>query len=334
MATSTSLVGHGTDILAGIEGIRLTGGAGDNSLDATGFAAGPATLSGGNGDDTLRGTSTSDSLDGGDGTDLVVQVTGSNQVLTNTTLTGLGLDVLSQVERASLTGDNQSNHIDASAFTAGPVTVSGLFGDDTIAGSSSDDTLDGGNGLDVLSQASDTDQVLTNSTLTGYGNDTHSSFERVQLAGGVGDNRLDAQAFTSGSVELDGGDGNDTLIGSQSNDTLIGGSGTDQVEQSVDGDQVLTNTQLTGRGNDTLSSIESGVLSGGSSANLITAEAFTNGPVTLDGGSGNDTLIGSPASDSLTGGSGTDRVRQTADNDQIATDWKSTIALTHDRKRS
>ena len=95
----------------------------------------------------------------------MVQVTGSNQVLTNTTLTGLGLDVLSQVERASLTGDNQANHIDASAFTAGPVTVSGLFGDDTIAGSSSDDTLDGGNGLDVLTQASDTDQVLTNTTL-------------------------------------------------------------------------------------------------------------------------------------------------------------------------
>ncbi|GIS58428.1 MAG: hypothetical protein CM1200mP2_06530 [Planctomycetaceae bacterium] len=58
------------------------------------------------------------------------------------------------------------------------MNVSGLLGDDTITGSSSDDTLDGGDGLDVLTQAPDSDQVLTNTTLTGHGNDTHSSFER------------------------------------------------------------------------------------------------------------------------------------------------------------
>ena len=324
VATNTSLAGDGTDVLAGIEEILLTGGAGDNRLDATGFTAGPATLSGGNGNDTLLGTASSDSLNGGDGTDMVVQVTGSNQVLTNTTLTGLGLDILSQVEEASLTGDSQDNQIDASAFTAGPVNVSGLLGDDTITGSSSDDTLDGGDGLDVLTQASDSDQVLTNTTLTGHGNDTHSSFERVQLTGGVGDNLLDAGSYTIGVVTLDGDDGNDTLIGGQGDDTLVGGDGTDQVEQLANGDQVLTNTQLTGRGVDTLSSIESGRLSGGSSANLLTAETFTHGPVTLDGGSGDDTLVGSPASDSLAGGSGTDRVRQTADNDQVATDTQLT----------
>ncbi|MCH2590612.1 MAG: S8 family serine peptidase [Planctomycetales bacterium] len=324
VATNTSLAGDGTDVLAGIEEILLTGGAGDNRLDATGFTAGPATLSGGNGNDTLLGTASSDSLNGGDGTDMVVQVTGSNQVLTNTTLTGLGLDVLAQVEEASLTGDSQDNQIDASAFTAGPVNVSGLLGDDTITGSSSDDTLDGGDGLDVLTQASDSDQVLTNTTLTGHGNDTHSSFERVQLTGGVGDNLLDAGSYTIGVVTLDGDDGNDTLIGGQGDDTLVGGDGTDQVEQLANGDQVLTNTQLTGRGVDTLSSIESGRLSGGSSANLLTAETFTHGPVTLDGGSGDDTLVGSPASDSLAGGSGTDRVRQTVDNDQVATDTQLT----------
>ena len=71
------------------------------------------------------------------------------------------------------------------------------------------------------------------------------------------DGNNDAVDALAGNDTVSGGDGNDTLIGNtgndilnggNGNDTLNGGSGTDRVIQTVDADQTLTNTQLTGQG--------------------------------------------------------------------------------------
>ena len=71
--TDAQLVGEGTDVVANIETAILTGGAGDNNIDATGFT-GSVTVTGGAGDDTLAGGAGTDSIDGGDGTDKLVQL--------------------------------------------------------------------------------------------------------------------------------------------------------------------------------------------------------------------------------------------------------------------
>ena len=71
----TALIGHinnlGADSLIGIDGAKLTGGIGDNLIDARSFS-GDATLVGRSGDDILYGGSGRDQLFGGAGNDLAV----------------------------------------------------------------------------------------------------------------------------------------------------------------------------------------------------------------------------------------------------------------------
>jgi len=310
VANNTSMAGHGIDVLTGIEEIWLTGGAGNNSLDVASFTMGFATLSGGDGDDTLTGSPSDDRLEGGTGTDMVRQVSGLDQVLTDTSLTGNGSDVLADIESAMLWGNNLANHIDASGFNSGPVTLFGQSGDDTLHGSPADDSLDGGTGVDRLIQVADADQTLYNTAVTGHGYDYLVSLERAELIGGAGDNRLDAASYTAGLVTLRGATGDDTLVGGFFDDVLDGGDGSDHVEQIVNADQELTNVLLTGRGTDQLVSIESAMLTGGSADNLLEASSFSLGSVTLKGAAGDDTLIGSPGNDLVDGGDGDDLVRQ------------------------
>ena len=79
-------------------------------------------------------------------------------------------------------------------------------GDDIIRGGGGADTLDGGIGFDTLIERADADLTLTNTILDASGvMDTISGFERAELTGGAHSNRLDASAFTLGSVVLDGG---------------------------------------------------------------------------------------------------------------------------------
>jgi hypothetical protein len=67
-----------------------------------------------------------------------------------------------------------------------------LWGDEML-GASSSDYLDGGSEEDEVRQTVDTDQVLTNSLLTGQGPDQLVSIERATLTGGDGLNALNAQ---------------------------------------------------------------------------------------------------------------------------------------------
>lgn len=87
--TNTKLTGSlGTDSLTGIEEAALTGGTGNNKLDASLFT-GDTTLSGGAGNDTLLGGSGNDVLLGGEGKDSLVGGVG-----TDTLIGGLGNDTL------------------------------------------------------------------------------------------------------------------------------------------------------------------------------------------------------------------------------------------------
>jgi Ca2+-binding RTX toxin-like protein len=226
-----------------------------------------------------------DQIDGGDDNDEVRQVIDNNQTLTNTTLTGQGNDTLANIERATITGGAAANSIDASFFTAGPVTLLGLDGADELQGGSDDDTLFAGDGDDTL--------VFGN-----LGNDT--------LVGGAG------------SDVLEGGDGDDLYlfgpaVGTE-NDRVTETLGTDILDFNellgtdnlvVDLNATIGTAHHTGRNLDSSTANLLENVIGGSGQNQLIGNANNNW---LTGGPDMDTLVGGTGSDTLDGGDGNDRL--------------------------
>jgi len=149
--TRYRLTGLGNDRLVRIERAHLTGGSGDNLIDAARFN-GTVTLHGGGGDDTLQGTQGADYLRGGDGHDLLMGNAGDDIIEgrdgDDTIYGGDGRDSLNGAE-----GDDQING------DAGNDTLDGLAGNDRLDGGADsdillgrgdDDQLDGGPGRDLL----------------------------------------------------------------------------------------------------------------------------------------------------------------------------------------
>jgi Ca2+-binding RTX toxin-like protein len=237
---------------------------------------------------------------------------------------------------------------------AGDDTLLGNSGDDTLIGGAGRDLLRGNAGNDTIhfgagdlsKQAgipldlggSGTDTLLIDGNfafrtggLSWYG------FERFIGAGGD-----DYVIGNDPTVDyyLSGGAGNDTLIGNNGNDTLIGGLGRDLLLGGDGDDQIYFGAgditkngtspiDLGGDGIDTLH-IESGTTfrTGGLSwygferfigANGDDYVAGNNATVDyhLEGGSGNDTLIGHQGDDVLIGGEGSDLLLGWAGNDTI-----------------
>ncbi len=210
--TDTKLTsGLGSDNLINIQAAYLGGGPSGNVLDASQFSgsvtldggAGYNYLYGGRGNDTLLGGANDDVLTGGPGNDHIYGGGGYNVLseggdvdfnLTNTSLTGLGMDTLSDIQKAILAGGDSVNRIDASQFS-GTTILYGLGGDDVLIGGSNTDYLFGGNGNDTLYGMAGNDVL--------YGQNGHDT--------------------------LHGGDNNDTLNGGDDGiiDDLWGDGGTD-----------------------------------------------------------------------------------------------------------
>jgi Ca2+-binding RTX toxin-like protein len=276
-----TLNGEGGDdsITGGAKNDKLTGGAGMDVLDGE---AGNDSLVGGTENDTLRG---------GTGNDFLEESGDMNFTLTNTSLTGansvmlnvIESNTLSGIESVKLTGGAGNNTLDATAFT-GSVTLLGGAGLDLLIGGKGSDQLLGEAGDDTLRG--------------GNGNDT--------LDGGTGVDSLQGDA---GNDRLTGGTGSD-------NDILIGGAGTDTLHEFVTASVILTGTQLTGMGTDSLNTIEQANLQDDAGSHSLDASAFA-GSVSLSGGDGNDTLTGGIKKDQLSGGGGDDIVRGGKDNDSL-----------------
>ncbi len=280
--TDTSLTGTGTNTLANLERVQITGGLSANTIDAS-LATLPLTLNGGGGNDSIIGGLGNDSINGGDGLDTLNGFTGDDTVLGGTgddfLQGGSGVDFVDG-------GDGNDN-----------VLGSGGSGD-TVRGGLGNDTLDGGDGLaDIISESADVSFTLTPTQLIGLGTDSILNIEGVQLVGGVNANKFDVSTSLLPT----------TLIGGLGNDTFLGSTAVDLVVESGDVNFTVTNTQLTGVGTDVLSGIDRARLNGGISANRMDASA-TSMRVTLNGGDGNDTLIGGSAADRLDGGTGNDQL--------------------------
>ena len=313
--TDSQLVGLGTDSLINIEQATISGGVGNNTLDAAGFS-GAATLAGDAGDDTLVVGTGNDVLDGGDGADTVVATGDVDFTLTDTQLTGLGTDTLANIEQATITGGVGDNILNAAGFTSAAMLL-GDAGNDTLVVGTGNNTLDGGEGTDTLTATGDVDLILIDSQLTGLGTDTFANIEQVTLIGGPGDNRLDASGF-SGTTVLSGDTGNDTLVVGNGDDTVDGGDGIDTLVATGDVDFALTDGQLTGLGIDTLVNVEEANITGGAGENVLDASGFS-GIATLTGSAGNDTIIGGMGNDTLDGSEGDDVLiwNNSNDNDVV-----------------
>lgn len=152
--------GDGNDTAIGDYGHDiLKGGSGNDYLDG---GAGNDRLEGGEGDDHLSGDRGNDSLDGGLGYDTLIEFGDNNFVLTNTTLTGKGIDSLSRIEHIVLSGGNGDTTLDASAFSLGTVHLDGGAGHDWLIGGDQDDTLVSSAGMDTLTGGAGADQFALN----------------------------------------------------------------------------------------------------------------------------------------------------------------------------
>ena len=131
----------------------------------------------------------------------------------------LGLDVLSGIEKADLTGSYSRNTMDASMFS-GFVRMDGGSGGDVLIGTSNADALIGGAGVDeitggrgndtlsgdgsydILVESGNFHMTLTDSALVFKSGavtvetDTISGFERAELTGGASANVIDASGFS------------------------------------------------------------------------------------------------------------------------------------------
>ncbi|MDF2234809.1 hypothetical protein P2H44_19790 [Albimonas sp. CAU 1670] len=289
----------GTDTLVDIDYVRLVGGRGASTFDVSGFEGERTFIQPGGGADTVIGRA--------GGVDRVVAYSELDMTLTDDQLLGQGPVSLRNVEEAALFALAGDVVFNAAQFTRGPVFLTGGAGDDVLRGGASsdeltgnagNDTLFGGAGWDMVVQAGDVDMVLTDATLTGVGTDELHSIERAHLTGGLGDNTLDASAFTGAMVILEGGWGDDRLVGRAARP--------DAVQARGDVDFVLTDDTLTGLGTDALVDIDQARLYGWSGSNTFDASAFTRGEVRIYAGAGDDVLVGGQASDRLFGDVGAD----------------------------
>jgi microcystin-dependent protein len=329
------------EILAGTVNIgqALTGNTGDN------------TITGEHGNDTLDGGTGADSLNGGLGNDTYVidnagdtitDASGTDTVQTSLAsyTLGAGLEILT-----GTIGTNQSL-----TGNAGANTITGSSGNDMLDGSIGADSLNGGAGNDTyivddigdsITDVSGTDTVQSGITYTlaaGLENLTLTGNTAIDGTGNAADNIIIGNSGVNTLAGLDGNDsitaagGNDFVAGGDGNDTLVGGTGVQILSGDAGMDTIVFNFDdwyvNGGAGLDT------GVLDSTNGylidMNLFSFERFVGGSgsdqiqtsgshfMEVDGGAGNDVILGTSQGDLLRGGDDSDLIVGYGGNDAIA----------------
>jgi len=246
----------------------------------------------GSGNDTVIGSSLSETLDGGAGTD-TLDYSGLAGPVTVTLAAGLGTATGTGVGTDSLYNfEVVVGSSGADLLTGGQAydTLIGGLGNDTLVSGSGNDTLDGGAGTDTVSYTGQTSNLIVQLAATA-----------TASGAGVGtDVLINDEIIRTGS-------GADTFLGGAWAGTLDGGAGIDTLDYTATTSALTVTlgatagTAMSALGTDILYSIEVAVGS--------TLDDTLIGGMTADslyGGSGNDTLIGGAGNDTLDGGAGTD----------------------------
>lgn len=314
--------------------------ASDNFASQYLFAAGAGSILNGSVQaDTLRLANSNQTLNGGDGNDLLYAPTGDLFPLTEMTLDGgAGYDTLlvqgaayiarstiTNVEAFRLIPDSPESgpasvSTDTQSFGLAPtfdisgsgfifLQLSSAFFDGSLLNFAPDNSLQfeitGTGGNDLI-----TGTIRDDTVRAGNGNDSvYAQTGNNIVYGEIGDDVLRAMG---GNDKLYGGDGNDTLGAGAGTDIVEGGAGTDRLFYDlrtvstgvtigpVAGSGVLTSVL----GTTTYSSIEAFTLHGGTADDVLRG---STGDDILFGNEGNDNLRGGAGNDLLVGGSGNDR---------------------------
>jgi Ca2+-binding RTX toxin-like protein len=308
---TASGLGVGGDTLLNIEGVF---GSTYNDLLVGGNAANGVVYNDGL-SELFRGDAGNDTIDGGQGYDLVdyFNSTAAVTVVLNDTLDGTasdglgGTDVLRRIEavRGSIYNDTLTG-----SNTAIFESFEGREGNDSINGLGGTDRADYRN-----ARAGVTVNLATGTASDGYGGtDTLLNIENVRgardfndlITGSTANNRLEG---LGGNDTLFGGGGNDTLEGGAGADSLDGGAGTDVVSYASATSGIQAYFYATpgsgGLGGDAAGDIYTnieGVIGSAFADVLQGAAGIAN---SLDGGAGDDTLYGEGL-DSIVGGAGND----------------------------
>jgi len=328
LATNVSSGGYAAgDVLTNI-GVVIGGNSGDT---ITGNSGSATTITGGTGNDLFFGGSAADTFNGVSGNDAVSygNVTG-----------GVGLTI------------SLANTANSSGWARGDLylnidTVVGTGFDDTFIGGTATGsaTMDGAVGSDWISYATATGAATV--YLGGGANGGTAQYDTlVNIENILGSGYADVLAGTTGANIINAGAGDDRLIGSGGSDTFDGGTGShDIIDYSVDSTGAANSRPVTvylggfdEKGGNALSH---GVSLPGGYSGYGLNKLDGQGTASVDyyvniediqGGTGNDILIGSGAAntisggdgdDTLGGGGGGDRLDGGIGNDTLTYGWES-----------
>src|SRR5690349_13578625 len=241
----------------------------------------------------------------------------------------------------SVTGDSLDNNVAVSRNAAGQILVNGgavpvvggtptvantaqiqafgLAGNDTIAlsevnGALPKANLFGGAGNDVLTGGSGNDQLFGesgNDTLLGKGGNDFlfGGNDNDTLTGGDADDQVFGQGGNDRMI-WNPGDDTDLNEGATGTDTVEvnGGNGAEQFTATANGTRVRFDRLNPAPFSIDIGTSENLVLNanGGDDSFSATGNLATLIKLTVDGGAGNDTLLGSNGNDTLLGGDGND----------------------------
>ena len=214
--------------LAGVTGILVQGGAGNDTLAVSSVI--PATLRGGAGGDSLSTQSDNDVLLGGAGNDRIdCQGTG------DTAGGGTGNDTLTCNSNGDLLSGDDGD--DSLSSVGDRNTLRGAAGNDTVSSVGATNVLLGGGGADSL-EATDDGSTLRG----GGGEDTLNSVGSNDLLLGGAGNDFVSDVATGDTV--DGGAGNDLVQCVGAGCSLLGGDGNDVFVDYGAGDSIDGGTGL------------------------------------------------------------------------------------------